>query len=137
MVGEQAGGARSRLLDRDGRGGVGHAVRAPLRRGALHARDPPPQPGRGRGGRAGARARPKDERQIESCFAVLDRTLVLGASTHALFGVASACLLKAFYAPAAKKSLAEATVMSEYPDDREQRTPPVFLKVFLLLVLLS
>mmetsp|Transcript_43941 Transcript_43941/g.81257 ORF Transcript_43941/g.81257 Transcript_43941/m.81257 type:complete len:113 (-) Transcript_43941:1080-1418(-) len=46
---------------------------------------------------------PKTSDKIESCFAVLDRTRVLGASTHALFGVASANLLKAFQSPAAKK----------------------------------
>jgi hypothetical protein len=53
---------------------------------------------------------PKTSDKIESCFAVLDRTLVLGASTHALFGVASANLLKAFQSPAAKKKQAEAHV---------------------------
>ena len=53
---------------------------------------------------------PKTSDKIESCFAVLERTLVLGANTFSLFGVASANLLKAFDAPAAKKSLAEATV---------------------------
>ena len=53
---------------------------------------------------------PKTSDKMESCFAVLERTLVLGANTFSLFGVASANLLKAFDAPAAKKSLAEATV---------------------------
>jgi len=53
---------------------------------------------------------PKTTDKIESCFAVLDRTLVLGCETHALFGVASANLLKAFQSPEAKRKLAETTV---------------------------
>jgi hypothetical protein len=52
----------------------------------------------------------KTSEKIESCFTVFDRILVLGASTHALFGAASACLLNVFHSPAAKRNLAEAAV---------------------------
>jgi hypothetical protein len=53
---------------------------------------------------------PKTSDKIESCFAVLDRTLVLGASTHCLFGVAHSQLLKAFDAAATKEQLAKRAV---------------------------
>jgi hypothetical protein len=48
--------------------------------------------------------------RVETCFAVYDRTLVLGVSTGAGFGVASACLMKAFDKDAAKEKQAEATI---------------------------
>jgi len=53
---------------------------------------------------------PKTSDVLESTFAVLDRTLVLGANTHALFGVAHAQLIKGFDTAPAKKQRAKETV---------------------------
>jgi hypothetical protein len=54
---------------------------------------------------------PKTSDAIESTFAVLDRTLVLGANTHALFGVAHAQLIKAFDTKASKEKRAKEKVL--------------------------
>jgi len=47
---------------------------------------------------------------IESCYGVLDRTLILGASLQAVFGVAAAHLLHAFESAAAKRARAKEAV---------------------------
>jgi len=57
---------------------------------------------------------PINNDRVETCFAVYDRTLVLGVSTGAGFGVASACLMKAFDTDAAKEKQAEATMRQRH-----------------------